>query len=136
MFEIQLKAHAQNRNVDEKLKTRDQKIFRLEEENKTLIALVKQNNLEERSKLTEQLEVSRMEQKTLENKVVDLQRHIEILEKNHRHQISVETKKLKVTNNKLFEAHQEIDKLIMALKVNYSLSLKIYPELKYPSNIN
>ncbi|CAG7728603.1 unnamed protein product [Allacma fusca] len=110
------KAQSQNRNIDEKMKNRDQKIFRLEEENKALVSLVKQNNLEERSKLAEQLEQSRHDQNIAEARVADLQRHVEILEKNHRFQISVEKKKLRTTNNKLFEAHQEIDKLYAALK--------------------
>lgn len=119
----------QCRDREERLRQRDGKIIRLETEMSRLQSLIENNDLEERARLQEELEITQMNLQGAEKRIQEYMRHVEVLEKNHRHQLATEERKLIKANGNLYSCQAEISRLKQALRVCKLLTLltKAFP---------
>lgn len=109
------------RDHNEKLSVRDKKILRLETEMDKLKELVHEEHLQDRHTLQQDLESKTTNLIGAEKRLKEYMRHIEILEKNHRHQLVAQERKLIKVNTHTYELQQTVANLKLALRVSDSL---------------
>jgi len=89
----------------------------MEQELQKLRHLCSEAELEERQNLQTELDIVSANLCGAEKRLIQNKRHMEILEKNHQHQIQVEKQKLITANNRAMELQYEIMSLKQALRV-------------------
>lgn len=110
----------QNKELQEKIKQKDTVIITLSDQNKHLMQLNKDRNLEERERLTERL-------KDLEQRLMDkdndqrmLNRRLQLEMKSFKVQLGQENQKYRDCYGKLERAHAEIARLNNLIEVNFN----------------
>lgn len=80
-----------------------------------------EEHLQDRHTLKEDLEVTRMNLSGAEKRIREYMRHVEILEKNHKHQMAAQERKFVKVNSNTYELQQQVANLRLALRVSESL---------------
>ncbi|XP_053398012.1 lebercilin-like isoform X2 [Mercenaria mercenaria] len=83
---------------------------------KKLKSLADEKDLPERAELNKKLNNAELDMEARDVKVKELKRHIQNLEKNHRHQLGIERARQKETQQQLAHLREENDKLSVAVK--------------------
>lgn len=98
-----------------------------------LKALVHEEHLQDRHTLQQDLDITRMNLAGAEKRIREYMRHVDILEKNHKHQLAAQERKLIQVNTNTYELQQVVANLKLALRVRFQI--KIY-HVKYIVNLN
>jgi len=114
---MQAQQHARDHN--EKMQGRDKKILRLETELDKLRTLVHEEHLQDRHTLQQDLDMTKMNLVGAEKRIREYMRHVDILEKNHRHQLAAQERKLIKQNTHAYELQAVVANLRLALRVYY-----------------
>lgn len=130
-FDYFSQSHGTLREYEDKLRNLNHKLNRLQGENNQLQQLVQDNNLDERHSLASQLKEVIHHAEAVETRLLEYERHIEVLDKNHFHQIEVENGKLKACNKKLFDARKEVEQLADAVRVSLNFKTAIFNVLRW-----
>lgn len=100
------------------MRFKDRKLTKMESDLQLLKTLATKDNLKERNDLQEQVDILSGNVAGCEKKIRQYMRHIEIMENNHKHQISAEKQKLIKANNHALELRHEITGLKISLRVH------------------
>jgi hypothetical protein len=107
----------QSKELELRIKQKDKRIAILSHDLQKLQTLCQETELEERQDLQSQLETVTANLCGAEKRIRQLQRHNEILEKNHLHQVEVERQKLIKANKHSLDLGNEIMRLKQCLRV-------------------
>lgn len=83
---------------------------------KKLKSVAEEKDLPERSELNRRLNKSELDIEERDVKIKELERHLQNLQKNHRHELGIERARQKDTNKKLMDLRDENDKLEIVVK--------------------
>lgn len=110
------KVNEKYRVTDRRLRDKSSELERTRMQLQRLQALVREQNLEERTTLSKKVETLQLEILLKENKVKDLQHHVELTDKNYKHQLSIEFARHKETKKQVSELQCRIERLTNQLK--------------------
>lgn len=119
----------QNKELQEKIKQKDAVLLSISDQNKHLMQLNKDRNLEERERLTERLKDLEERLMDKDNDVKLLSRRLQLELKSYKMQLQHESHKYRECYGKLERAHAEIAKLNSMIEV-WNLRLFLVAKLE------
>lgn len=111
------------KDLNEYIKTKDEEINTLRDQNKHFMCLIRNKNLEEREKLTKKVEEMEMLLKERDDTINQLNRKISIEQRNCKYKVNTETNKNRHLQKELQKALNHVDQLSSKSEVRILFSI-------------